>query len=226
MYLLWLVADQFKDRLNIGERGALAFKIATLLMLTIMIKNDGTIDPVGLWIFRGLAGVLMAYFTYAFIKVRKEDETEEEVSVSENKVYKFFHNKIGVFWSTVILVEIMDLAFSIDNVFAAVAFSKNLILISIGVGIGILAMRFVAQAFVQLMEKFKFLETAAFIVIAILGVKLVLSLCEHFYPESAVSIFLGSHLADIATSIITVTIFLVPIATSMLFNFPKKKAGA
>jgi len=46
----------------------------------------------------------------------------------------------------------MDLAFSIDNVFAAVAFTDNLWLIMIGVFIGILAMRFVAQSFVKLIE--------------------------------------------------------------------------
>lgn len=51
-------------------------------------------------------------------------------------------------------VEIMDLAFSLDNVFAAVAFTPNILLICIGVFIGILAMRFVAQRFIKLMEKY------------------------------------------------------------------------
>jgi predicted tellurium resistance membrane protein TerC len=114
----------------------------------------------------------------------------------------------------------MDMAFSIDNVFAAVAFTPNIILVCVGVFIGILAMRFVAQAFVKLMEKYPFLETAAFIVIAILGIKLILSLYEHFYPESDISKFLSSHTADIAISILTVAIFAVPILTSLLFNYP------
>ena len=84
-------------------------------------------------------------------------------------------------------------------------------------------MRFVAQAFVKLMEKYTFLETSAFTVIAILGIKLVLSLYEHFQPETTVSKFLGSHAADIATSVLTITIFFVPILTCLLFNFPKKQ---
>jgi predicted tellurium resistance membrane protein TerC len=50
----------------------------------------------------------------------------------------------------------MDMAFSIDNVFAAVAFTPNIILVCIGVFIGILAMRFIAQWFVKLMEKYNF----------------------------------------------------------------------
>ena len=147
----------------------------------------------------------------------------QQINKSNNGVYKFFHNKIGVFWSTVILVEIMDMAFSIDNVFAAVAFSKNIILVCVGVFIGILAMRFIAQWFVKLMEKYNFLETAAFVVISILGIKLLLSIYEHFYSETELSIFLGSHAADITISILTVTIFFIPILTSMLFNFPKKQ---
>ena len=120
------------------------------------------------------------------------------------------------------LVELMDMAFSIDNIFAAVAFTPNLILVCIGVFIGILAMRFIAQWFVKLMEKYSFLETAAFTVIAILGIKLTLSIVEHFLPESAFSKFIGSHTADIGISVLTVLIFFVPILTSALFNYPKK----
>ena len=116
----------------------------------------------------------------------------------------------------------MDMAFSIDNVFAAVAFTPNIILVCVGVFIGILAMRFIAQWFVTLMEKYSFLETAAFVVIAILGVKLMLSIYEHIEPQSEISKFLGSHSADIGISVLTVAIFFVPILTSMLFNFPSK----
>jgi hypothetical protein len=66
------------------------------------------------------------------------------------------------------------------------------------------------------------LETAAFVAIAILGIKLALSLFEHFYPESGFSKFLGSHAADIGISALTVAIFFIPILTSLFFNFPKK----
>ena len=188
----------------------------------ILIQNDGTINEIALWSLRSLAAVFIGYLIYAFIKLKEDEEDDGEINKSNNAVYKFFQNKIGVFWSTVILVEIMDMAFSIDNVFAAVAFTPNIILVCTGVFIGILAMRFIAQWFVRLMEKYKFLETAAFVVIAILGIKLLLSIYEHFYPESAVSKFLASHSADIGISVLTVAIFFVPILTSIFFNFPKK----
>ena len=222
MYLLWLVVDQFKSKLGYGEKGSIIFKILSLFGIMMLIQNDGTINELALWSLRSLAAVFIGYLIYAFIKLKEDNEDDGEINKSNNAVYKFFQNKIGVFWSTVILVEIMDMAFSIDNVFAAVAFTPNIILVCTGVFIGILAMRFIAQWFVKLMEKYKFLETAAFIVIAILGIKLLLSIYEHFYPLTGLSIFLKSHTADITISVLTVSIFFIPIITSMLFNFPKK----
>ena len=222
MYLLWLVVDQFKSKLGYGEKGSIIFKILSLFGIMMLIQNDGTINEIALWSLRSLAAVFIGYLIYAFIKLKENNEDDGEINKSNNAVYKFFQNKIGVFWSTVILVEIMDMAFSIDNVFAAVAFTPNIILVCTGVFIGILAMRFIAQWFVKLMEKYKFLETAAFVVIAILGIKLLLSIYEHFYPLTGLSIFLKSHTADITISVLTVSIFFIPILTSMLFNFPKK----
>jgi len=222
MYLLWLFVDQFKDKLGYGEKGSIVFKILSLAGIMMLIQNDGTINEIALWCLRGLASIFIAYLIYSFIKLKEDEEDDGEINKSNNAVYKFFQNKIGVFWSTVILVEIMDMAFSIDNVFAAVAFTPNIILVCIGVFIGILAMRFIAQWFVKLMEKYSFLETAAFIVIAILGLKLLLSLFEHFYPRHELSLFLGSHTADVGVSVLTVAIFFIPIITSLLFNWPAK----
>ena len=117
---------------------------------------------------------------------------------------------------------LLEILLSIDNVFAAVAFTPNIILVCAGVFIGILAMRFIANYFVKMMAKYTFLETAAFIVIAVLGIKLTLSLVEHFQPESGFAKFMKSETADVIMSVITVSIFFIPILTSRFFNFPKK----
>jgi hypothetical protein len=69
-----------------------------------------------------------------------------------------------------------------------------------------------------LMEEYAFLETSAFIVIAILGVKLLLAIYEHFEPKSALSLFLSSHAADIGISVLTVSIFFVPILLTRLIR--------
>jgi hypothetical protein len=44
----------------------------------------------------------------------------------------------------------------------------------------------------------------------------------HFYPEAAFSKFMEGETADIAVSVFTVTVFILPVLTSILFNFPKK----
>jgi YkoY family integral membrane protein len=176
-----------------------------------------------IWWLKPLGGLYLLYLVYDFWKGKQTEETEDDVlDKKSNWLYRATVGSLGNFWATVALVELMDMAFSIDNVFAAVAFTPNIILVCIGVFIGILAMRFIAQWFVKLMGKYSFLETAAFVVIAILGIKLTLSLYEHFYPESGFSKFLGGHTADVGISILTVAIFFVPILTSILFNFPKK----
>ena len=82
-------------------------------------------------------------------------------------------------------------------------------------------MRFVAQGFVNLMEKYPFLETAAFLVIAILGIKLMLSIYEHYYENTAFAHFLKSHEADWGMTIITISIFVVPIIGAKFFGYPK-----
>jgi predicted tellurium resistance membrane protein TerC len=83
-------------------------------------------------------------------------------------------------------------------------------------------MRFVAQIFVSLMERYPFLETCAFVVIGILGIKLLLSIPVHYFPESSISQFLESKVADWMTSAFTIGVFLVPFLIRVLFYHPQK----
>jgi YkoY family integral membrane protein len=208
-----LPKEQRDKALKYGIWGAYFFRGLAMIFAAALIK---------IWWLKPIGGLYLLYLVYDWWKGKQTETTEDDLIDKEsNWLYKLTVGSLGTFWATVCLVELMDMAFSIDNVFAAVAFTPNIILVCIGVFIGILAMRFIAQWFVTLMEKYSFLETSAFVVIAILGVKLVLSLYEHFYPESVVSQFLSSHAADIGISVLTVVIFFLPIITSLLFNVPK-----
>lgn len=233
--LATMVMDLPKEKrdkaLKYGIIGAYVFRGICLIFASLLIKV--------LWL-KAVGGVYLMYLTFNYFRTKQTAGTEDDtLNKQENRFYKMTLGALGPFWSTVALVEVMDLAFSIDNVFAAVAFTKNLWLIMIGVFIGILAMRFVAQSFVKLIEKFPFLEGTAFIVIGVLGVKLVLSfVCDEFFKVSSTvcakceececfpgstfcSIFNGEK-ADLGISILTVAIFVVPIVTSILFNYPKR----
>lgn len=213
-----LPEKQRNKALKYGIIGAYVFRGLAMIFAAVLIK---------IWWLKPLGGLYLLYLVYDWWKGKQTESKEDDlIDKNSNWLYRMTVGKIGNFWATVTLVELMDMAFSIDNVFAAVAFTPNLILVCGGVFIGILAMRFIAQWFVRLMEKYSFLETAAFVVIGILGIKLTLSLYEHFYPDAAISKFLSSHSADMGISILTVSIFFVPILTSLLFNFPKKNVVA
>jgi len=212
-----LPKSQRDKALKYGIIGAYVFRGICLLAAAWLVK---------IWWLKPLGGLYLIYLAVDyFLKKGGSDGGDDEVDKSKSWVYKSTVGLIGPFWATVALVEVMDLAFSIDNVFAAVAFTDHIWLIYIGVFIGILAMRFVAQAFVKLMEKFSFLETVAFIIIGVLGVKLTSSLYTHFYPESEISHLIEGEKTDMFISIFTVAIFVLPVLTSMLFNFPRKNDG-
>jgi len=208
-----LPKDQRSKALKYGILGAYLFRGICLALASWLVK---------IWWLKPMGGLYLLYLAYGFFKKKAEEADGDAIQKDENKIYKAIVGAIGNFWATVALIEIMDLAFSIDNVFAAVAFTDNIFLICTGVFIGILAMRFVAQGFVKLMEKFTFLETIAFVIIAVLGLKLLASLYTHFYPHTAIAEMLESEKIDMFLSLFTVALFVVPVLTSVLFNFPKR----
>lgn len=209
-----LPKEQRKKALKYGIIGAYVFRGLSLLLASYLVE---------IWWLKGAGGIYLLYLGINYFRTKSTPQKEDDTLNKEQSwLYRKTFGLLGPLWATILLVEIMDLAFSIDNVFAAVAFTDNIWLICTGVFIGILAMRFVAQGFVKLMEKYSFLASGAFIVIIILGCKLTISLFTHFYPLSPVAIFLDSHAADVGISIVTVSVFLLPLLTSALFNWPKK----
>jgi len=210
-----LPKTQRSKALRYGIVGAYVFRGVCLFLAAWLVK---------IWWLKPLGGLYLLYLAFDYFK-GKAGGVDEDAPVDKNKswIYKSSVGLMGTFWATVALVEVMDLAFSIDNVFAAVAFTNHVFLIYVGVFIGILAMRFVAQGFVKLMEQFTFLETVAFIVIGVLGIKLTASVYTHFNPHTTFAGILDSEKTDIFVSIFTVAIFILPVLSSLLFNFPRKR---
>src|ERR1044071_250583 len=87
--------------------------------------------------------------------------------------------KVQSFWSTVLTVELMDLIFSIDNVVAAVSLSDKIWVVMVGVGIGILTMRFAAGIFSYAVAREPILKQAAYILVLNIGVELILDQLWH-----------------------------------------------
>jgi len=101
------------------------------------------------------------------------------------------------FWMTVLQVEMMDIAFSIDSISAAFGISEKVWVLFLGAIFGILMMRGVAQIFVKLLEKFPEFESTAYVLIALIGAKMMASvfgfhLSEWAFLIGLVVVFLGT----------------------------------
>jgi len=206
--VMGLPAHQRKSALRIGILLAYIFRGACLVFANVLIKIS--------WLkLLGGGYLLYLFFDFFYKKVRGRTEAEEQEL--PNRKFKF----LSPFLSTVLVVEVMDLTFSIDNVFAAVAFTDNIVLVCIGVFIGIITMRIVAGYFVALMERFPFLESIALLVIGMLGAKLCLSFFAP-YIGGSIEQHIDGHDTDFYFSLVTVSVFLLPVLSSLVFDFPKK----
>lgn len=174
-----LPEHQQKKALTYGLVGAYVFRGLALLFASLLIKV--------IWL-KVVGGVYLIYLAW---KALYGSTTQSTISV----------NPIS-FWGTVVMIELMDLVFSIDNVFAAVAFTDNLWLIWGGVFVGIISMRFASVGFIKLLEEIPVLEKIAYWVIGILGVRLILS----FWLKD-----LNTEMIDLLFSTLTLGAFLVPI---------------
>lgn len=195
--------------LSYGIIGAYIFRGLALVFTSFIID---------IWWLKPIGGLYLIWMCYSYFKSKSTETTEDDLhtEASNNWLYKLTVGMFGTFWATVIAVEFMDIVFSIDNIFAVVAMSNNIVLIIFGVFVGILAMRFVAQRFVKLMEKYPIMETSAFIVIGILGLKLCSSVLSHFSTSFN---WIDSESFDLVMSGVTLLIFFIPI---MYLKFIKK----
>ena len=77
------------------------------------------------------------------------------------------------FWGVVLAVELVDLAFSLDNVVAAVALSQQLWVVMAGVFLGIVTMRVAAGVFSSLIARYPVLEATAYLLILMIGLEVL-----------------------------------------------------
>ena len=202
-----LPAKQQSKALRYGILGAYVFRGVALILVEQILE---------IWWLKPIGGAYLLWMAISHFSKSSKQEAQEEVrEVKKSVLYRSTVGMIGVFWSTVLAVEFMDIVFSIDNIFAVVAYTNNLFLICTGVFIGILAMRYVAKYFVVLMERYPFLEKSAYLVIGILGLKLLFALVVHFFPSFE---WVESEGFDLFISVLTIMIFLIPILSKKFFG--------
>ena len=154
--------------LNIGITISLFFRIFLILLSNILLKFI---------IIRIFAGLYLIYLFISNVFFISESDTQESDNDKKNNNFKFL--------KIVALLSFTDFAFSIDSITTAVAISDQYILIIFGAIIGVLALRFTSGIFLNLLEKFLRLETAGYIAILIVGIKLLLNtlITETILPD-------------------------------------------
>jgi YkoY family integral membrane protein len=148
-----------KKALAYGLVGAFAFRIlATLLAVYLMHV---------LWVKVG-GGLYLLYLTYAHFTGREVSDGPRSAPAARAWL------GLSIFWATVVRVELVNLAFSIDSILVAVAVSPKLWVVLTGGILGIVAMRLVVGQLIKLIERYPALVDGAFVIIAWVGSKLLL----------------------------------------------------
>lgn len=150
-----ILGNQRTAALRVGLLGAYLGRGLMLVVASLIVQNP--------WL-KVLGAVYLIRLAFDNLGMAEEGETDAHIHPID----------ANTFWMIVLNVEIADLIFSMDNVVAAVSLSNKLWVVLLGVGIGILMMRFAAGWFSYAIEREPILKTAAYILVLNIGVELLL----------------------------------------------------
>jgi len=153
-----LDSSELRSRaLNIGITQSLLFRIILIILSNVLLKFI---------LIRVFAGFYLIYLFFSNVFLNSDIDNAENGTDNKNN-FRFLR--------VVALLSITDFAFSIDSITTAVAISDQYILIIFGAVIGVLALRFTSGIFLKLLDIFSRLETAGYVAILIVGIKLLLN---------------------------------------------------
>jgi YkoY family integral membrane protein len=156
--VLGLAKSEHKKALSYGLIGAFIFRFAATLLAVYLIR-------VG-WV-KVAGGLYLLYLAIAHFRSR----SGQDASHAPPKATSWLG--MSAFWTTVVRVELVNLAFSIDSILVAVAMSPKLWVVLTGGILGIVTMRLVVGQLIALIERYPALVNGAFIIIAWVGIKLI-----------------------------------------------------
>lgn len=149
-----LPREQHARALSYGLFGAFGLRIAATILATLLIRV--------VWV-KAIGGLYLIYLVARhFLGGEGGPATGAQPSRTPG------------FWPTVVKLELMNLAFSVDSILVAVAMSPNRWVVLAGGLLGVLAMRVVASQLIVLMERWPALADGAFVIILWVGVRLLL----------------------------------------------------
>jgi YkoY family integral membrane protein len=149
-------ADRHKA-LRYGLVGGFVFRIAATLLAVYLIQ---------LILVKLVGALYLLYLTYSHFFGQEEGHDRRTAPKARAML------GLSPFWATVLRVELINLAFSIDSILVAVAMTPNIWVVMIGGLLGIVAMRVVVGQLLALVQRYPPLVDGAFIIIAWVGLKL------------------------------------------------------
>ena len=159
MMILGLPRRDQKKALRYGLVGAFAFRIAATLLATYLIRIE--------WV-KILGGAYLLYLCVEhFFRSSSADERTKPKPAQP-------WLGLSALWGTVVKVELVNIAFSVDSILVAVAMSKKTWVVLAGGLLGIVAIRVVIGQLLAIVRKYPAIVDGAFIIIAWVGVKLLM----------------------------------------------------
>jgi len=158
-----LPQNQRKKALMYGMFGAYFFRFIFIGVGVYLVKFS-------------IVKILGAAYLMWLVIVHFKNKSDEEDGAIEFKKNGWMVRVFGTFWATVISVELMDVAFSVDSILAAFAISDQVWVLLLGGVLGIIMMRTIAGVFLALIERVPELETTAYILILIISLKMFASI--------------------------------------------------
>jgi len=172
-----------KKALFYGLGGAFILRFLALFIISFLVN---------IWQVQALGAAYLLFLSIRNVYKILRNKQNSKDGVPEKKLKP---KKEPGLWTTVLKVELADIAFAVDSILAAVALAMTLpntglpsiggmdggkfLVVLIGGMIGIILMRFAANLFVALLSKRPGLEIAAYLIVGWVGVKLAVLTLSH-----------------------------------------------
>ena len=180
--ILGLPRTEQKLALRYGLLGAFAFRIVATLLAVYLIRLA--------WV-KLLGGLYLIYLTYTHFFESGDADQRNKPRPARPWL------GLSALWGTILKVELVNIAFSVDSILVAVAMSSKTWVVLSGGLIGIVAMRVVIAQLLAIVRRYPTLVDGAFVIIALVGTKLLLEYANamewiHFDPPKWLSLLLIS----------------------------------
>jgi YkoY family integral membrane protein len=184
--------------LTLGLVGAFAFRFVAIATAQLLLKYRIVKLVGGVYLFYVAGKYFFEKLSETRAAKKKQEQEKKDaaelveravtdpVDPTEPALPSILTRKEPGFWMTVLVIELTDIAFAIDSILAAIAlvgeappeyadkWHPKLWVVVTGGMLGVILMRYAATIFIRLLERFPRFETAAYLLVAVIGAKLTL----------------------------------------------------